>query len=91
MFCLAGSFKFTEEEEEGTELESIASIEDKDRSVKVNGEATPKQINVDIINNDPMLNAECVTGKQLFWQRLRALCKIRYNKNHFVNLLHSLP
>ena len=34
-------------------------------------------VNLDMVGNDPMLNAEVVSGSQLFWQRLWALCKIK--------------
>ena len=62
------------------EMDEVASIEDKDRDglLKSPKHAASKEINIDIVDHDPMKDAVCVTGWPLFGQRLLALCKIRY-------------
>ena len=62
------------------EMDEVASIEDKDRDglLKSPKHAASKEINIDIVDQDPMKDAVCVTGWPLFGQRLLALCKIRY-------------
>ena len=59
------------------EQEEEADSDDESINVQKNGATAPKSVDLDMVETDPMLNAEIITGSQLFWQRLWALCKIK--------------
>ena len=71
-------FLFIEEQEEEVDsLDESSEVHDNVGFLPKNGANGSKSVNLDMVGNDPMLNAEVVSGSELFWQRLWALCKIR--------------
>lgn len=78
MTTLEEVFLKLEEQEEGVDDDDDDDgVHDKGGLIKKNDSSIPAVINMDMAQNDPMLNADVVSGSQLFWQRFWILCKIK--------------